>query len=55
MLVDPLDVESIANGLRRAMSLPVPCPAALTVAREHDVDRQAARVEEVLRAVSSSH
>jgi glycosyltransferase involved in cell wall biosynthesis len=55
VLVDPLDVESIANGLRRAMSLPVPCPAALTVAREHDVDRQAARVEEVLRAVSSRH
>lgn len=55
VLVDPLDVDSIANGLRRAMTLPVPCPAALTVAREHDVDRQAARVAEVLRAVSSSH
>ena len=55
VLVDPLDVDSIAQGLRRAMALPVPCPAALTVAREHDVDRQAARVEEVLRAVSSGN
>lgn len=54
-LVDPLDVDSITNGLRRAMALPVPCPAAVAVAREHDVDRQAARVAEVLRAVSSGH
>ncbi len=53
-LVDPLDVESIAAGLRSAAALPVPCTAAVEVARRHDLALQAARVEAVLqRAVEA--
>jgi glycosyltransferase involved in cell wall biosynthesis len=48
-LVDPLDVVSIAEGMRRAVSIPVPCEAAVAVAREHSLERQAERVERVLR------
>jgi len=48
-LVDPLDVESIAAGMRAAAALPVPCAAAVEVARRHDLALQAARVEAVLR------
>jgi glycosyltransferase involved in cell wall biosynthesis len=47
-LVDPLDVGSIADGMRVAASLPVPCRAAVEVAREHDLARQAERVEQVM-------
>jgi glycosyltransferase involved in cell wall biosynthesis len=49
-LVDPLDVPDIARGMRDAAALPVPCDAAVAVAGEHDLDRQAARVEAVLAA-----
>jgi glycosyltransferase involved in cell wall biosynthesis len=53
-LVDPLDVESIAAGMRSAAALPVPCTAAVEVARRHDLALQAARVEAVLqRAVEA--
>jgi glycosyltransferase involved in cell wall biosynthesis len=52
-LVDPYDVRSIASGLRRAAELPVPCEAGIAVARAHDVSIQAARIEDLLRAVSS--
>jgi glycosyltransferase involved in cell wall biosynthesis len=52
VLVDPLDEEAIADGLRRAASLPTPNPAARAAAVRHDVREQARRVEEVLaRAV----
>ncbi len=51
-LVDPLDVESIAAGMRAAAALPVPSPAAVEVAEAHDVSVQAARIEQVLRSVS---
>jgi glycosyltransferase involved in cell wall biosynthesis len=47
-LVDPLDVDSIADGLRRAASLPVPNPAARAAAEAHDVNVQASRVETIL-------
>ena len=50
-LVDPLDVESIAAGMRSAATLPVPCTAAVEVARRHDLALQAARVEAVLQRV----
>jgi glycosyltransferase involved in cell wall biosynthesis len=51
-LVDPTDVDDIARGLRAAAALPTPNAAARAAAEDHDVKRQAARVEEILlRAV----
>jgi glycosyltransferase involved in cell wall biosynthesis len=55
VLVDPADARSIATGMRRAAELPVPCVAAVEVARRHDVRLQAARIEAVLHSVSSPH
>lgn len=52
VLVDPGDEQAIAAGLRAALELPCPNPAARGAAEEHDVRRQAERVEAVLeRAV----
>jgi glycosyltransferase involved in cell wall biosynthesis len=48
VLVDPLDEDSIAAGLRHAAALPVPNPAARQAAEAHDVNEQARRVEEIL-------
>ena len=48
VLVDPLDGESIAAGMRQAAALPSPNRAARTAAATHDVRLQAARVEEIL-------
>ena len=48
-LVDPTDVEDIARGLRVAAALPRPNEAAREAAAEHDLRRQADRVEEILR------
>ncbi len=48
VLVDPLEEESIADGLRRAAALPVPNPAARAAAELHDVNEQARRVEAIL-------
>jgi glycosyltransferase involved in cell wall biosynthesis len=48
MLVDPADVESIAEGMRQAAKLPCPNPAARRAAELHDVNEQARRVEEIL-------
>ena len=51
-LVDPTDVEDIARGLRVAGALPCPNEAARRAAEEHDLKRQADRVEAILeRAV----
>jgi glycogen(starch) synthase len=47
-LVDPLDLDSITDGLRRAAALPVPNPAARDAAEAHDVNVQASRVESIL-------
>jgi glycosyltransferase involved in cell wall biosynthesis len=53
-LVDPLDIGSIADGLQRAAALPAPNTAARAAAAEHDVRRQAERIETVLeRAVAT--
>ena len=46
--VDPLDVDDIARGLASAASLPRPNEAARAAAAEHDVRRQAERVEAIL-------
>ena len=48
VLVDPLDVEAIAEAMRQAAELPRPNPAARAAAEEHDVRRQAERIEEIL-------
>jgi glycosyltransferase involved in cell wall biosynthesis len=52
-LVDPLDVDAIAEGMRWAAELPVPCPAAVEVAEQHSIASSAARIERVLAEVSS--
>jgi glycosyltransferase involved in cell wall biosynthesis len=48
LLVDPLDVDGIARALRAATALPCPNPAARAAAEEHDVRKQAERVEQIL-------
>jgi glycosyltransferase involved in cell wall biosynthesis len=49
VLVDPLDVGELARALDLAASLPSPNAAARAAAAEHDVRRQAERVEEILQ------
>jgi glycosyltransferase involved in cell wall biosynthesis len=48
VLVDPLDEQSILDGLGRAAALPIPNPAAREAAEAHDLKRQAGRVEAIL-------
>jgi glycosyltransferase involved in cell wall biosynthesis len=55
VLVDPGSVDSIAEGLRRATELPSPNPAARRAAAEHGLERQAERVEAVLRRAVDRH
>ena len=48
VLVDPLDVEALARGLEQAVGLPCPNDAAREATAEHDVRRQAERIEAIL-------
>jgi glycosyltransferase involved in cell wall biosynthesis len=48
VLVEPTDVDDLADGLSAAAALPRPNPAARVAAEEHDVRRQAERVEGIL-------
>jgi glycosyltransferase involved in cell wall biosynthesis len=48
VLVDPLDVEGLAAGLREAAALPCPNETARAAAAEHDVQRQVDRIEAIL-------
>ena len=48
VLVDPLDEESIVDGLAQAAALPIPNPAAREAAEAHDLKLQASRVEAIL-------
>jgi glycosyltransferase involved in cell wall biosynthesis len=48
VLVDPTDPASLERGLRAAAALPRPNDAARAAAAEHDVRRQARRIEEIL-------
>ena len=48
VLVDPLDIGSITQGLTAAAALPCPNPAARAAAESHDVRRQAERIEAIL-------
>ena len=53
VLVDPTDEAALAEALRTAASFPRPNEAARAAATEHDVRRQAARVEEILLRASA--
>lgn len=48
VLVDPLDHDALVRALESAAALPAPNEAARRAAEEHDVRRQAERVEEIL-------
>jgi glycosyltransferase involved in cell wall biosynthesis len=48
VLVDPLDVDELARGLEQAAALPCPNEAAREATEEHDVRRQAERIEAIL-------
>ena len=53
VLVDPTDEADLARGLAAAAALPCPNDAARSAAEQHDVRRQAERVEAILlRAVA---
>jgi glycosyltransferase involved in cell wall biosynthesis len=52
-LVDPTDVDDIARGLRAASELPCPNEAARQAAAQHDLRRQAERVEAVLERAAA--
>jgi glycogen(starch) synthase len=49
VLVDPTDVDDLARSLAAAAGLPRPNEAARTAAEEHDLKRQAERVEAILQ------
>jgi glycosyltransferase involved in cell wall biosynthesis len=53
VLVDPLDLDALADGLRAASGLPCPNPAAREAAEAHDVREQARKVEEVLERAAA--
>lgn len=48
VLVDPLDVDGLAAAMRQAAALPRPNDAARAAAAEHDVRRQAEKIDEIL-------
>jgi glycosyltransferase involved in cell wall biosynthesis len=48
VLVDPTDLDGLERGLRAAASLPRPNEAAGAAAADHDVKRQAQRIEGIL-------
>ena len=49
VLVDPTNVDDLTRGLEAAAALPCPNHAARAAAEEHDLRKQADRVEEILR------
>jgi glycosyltransferase involved in cell wall biosynthesis len=53
VLVDPLDEEGLTDALRAAAAMPCPNPAARAAAEQHDVRKQAERVEEILRRAAA--
>jgi glycosyltransferase involved in cell wall biosynthesis len=48
VLVDPVDEDALVEALRTAAALPCPNPAARSASEEHDVRRQAEKVEAIL-------
>jgi glycosyltransferase involved in cell wall biosynthesis len=55
VLIDPLDVTSIASGMREAAALGTPNEAARAAAATHDLREQARRVEEVLESAARGY
>ena len=53
VLVDPLDVDALARALEQAAALPCPNVAAREATAEHDVRRQAERIEAILSSAAS--
>ncbi|MFL5918795.1 MAG: glycosyltransferase [Gaiellaceae bacterium] len=49
VLVDPADEGALADALRAAATFPCPNPAARAAAEQHDVRRQAEKVEAILQ------
>jgi glycosyltransferase involved in cell wall biosynthesis len=54
VLVDPLDVDDLARGLEQAAALPCPNDAAREATAEHDVHRQAERIEAILSRAAAT-
>lgn len=54
VLVDPGDEDDILVGLRRALELPCPNDVARVAAAEHDVRRQAERIEQILERAAGA-
>jgi glycosyltransferase involved in cell wall biosynthesis len=54
VLVEPLDEDAILDGLRRAAALPCPNDAGVAAAAEHDVRRQAERIERILERAAGA-
>jgi glycosyltransferase involved in cell wall biosynthesis len=54
VLVDPLDVDALARGLEQAAALPCPNEAAREATAEHDVGRQAERIEAILSRAAAA-
>jgi glycosyltransferase involved in cell wall biosynthesis len=53
VLVDPADIDALTDALRQAAALPRPNGAARAAAEEHDVRRQAEKVEAVLERAAA--
>jgi glycosyltransferase involved in cell wall biosynthesis len=53
VLVDPLDVDALARALEQAAALPCPNAAAREATAEHDIRRQAERIEAILSRAAS--
>lgn len=54
VLVDPEDEDALVEALRAALRLPRPNLAARAVAEQHDVERQAKRIEAVLERAAGT-
>jgi glycosyltransferase involved in cell wall biosynthesis len=54
VLVDPLDVDGLARALDQAAALPCPNDAAREATAEHDVHRQAERIEAILSRAAAT-
>ena len=52
MLVDPLDVDALARALEEAAALPCPNDVAREATADHDVHRQAVRIEAILSSAA---
>jgi glycosyltransferase involved in cell wall biosynthesis len=53
VLVDPADEDALVAALRGAAALPRPNPAARSAAEQHDVRRQAEKVERILERAAA--